>query len=108
MLVCASKYILFLVWASKKEKYCVRILAEQSSKMFHRTFQSSIALLGMGKKEVKKGLKENIMTFESKELIPVKMTLFDSNPVRLIITKPNIQNLVESNLFHGNAQLLVF
>ena len=48
------------------------------------------------------------MTFESKELVPVKMTLFDSNPVRLIITKPNIQNLVESNLFHGNAQLLVF
>ena len=62
----------------------------------------------MGKKEVKKGLKENIMTFESKELIPVKMTLFDSNSVRLIITKPNIQNLVESNLFHGNARLLVF
>ena len=76
--------------------------------MFHRTFQSSIALLGMGKKEVKKGLKENIMTFESKELIFVKIILFDSNPVRLIITKPNIQNLVESNLFHGSAQLLVF
>ena len=77
-------------------------------KMFHRTFQSIIALLGMGKKEGKKGLKENIMTFKSKELISVKMILFDSNPVRLIITKPNIQNLVESNLFHGNAQLLVF
>ena len=76
--------------------------------MFHRTFQSSIALLGMGNKEVKKGLKENIITFESKELISVKIVLFDSNPVRLIITKPNIQNLVESNLFHGNARLLVF
>ena len=79
------------MWASKKEKYCVHILAEQSSKMFHRTFQSSIALLGMGKKEVKKGLKENIMTFESKELISVKIALFDSNPVRLIVTKPNIK-----------------
>ena len=77
--------------------------------MFHRTFQSSIALLGMGNKEVKKkGLKENIITFESKELISMKITLFDSNSVRLIVTKPNIQNLVESNLFHGNAQLLVF
>ena len=59
--------------------------------MFHRTFQSSIALLGRGKKEVKKGLKENIMTFESKELISVKIALFDSNPVRLIVTKPNIK-----------------
>ena len=77
-------------------------------KMFHRAFQSIIALLGMGKKEGKKGLKENIMTFKSKELISVKIILFDSNPVRLIITKPNIQNLVESNLFHGNAELLVF
>ena len=48
------------------------------------------------------------MTFKSKELISVKIILFDSNPVRLIITKPNIQNPVESNLFHGNAQLLVF
>ena len=76
--------------------------------MFHRTFQSIIALLGMGEKEGKKGLKENIMTFKSKELISVKIILFDSNPVRLIITKPNIQNLVESNLFHGNARLLVF
>ena len=76
--------------------------------MFYRTFQSSIALLGMGNKEVKKGLKENIITFESKELISMKITLFDSNSVRLIVTKPNIQNLVESNLFHGNARLLVF
>ena len=76
--------------------------------MFHRAFQSIIALLGMGEKEGKKGLKENIMTFKSKGLISVKIILFDSNPVRLIITKPNIQNLVESNLFHGNAQLLVF
>ena len=46
--------------------------------MFHRTFQSSIALLGIGRKEVKKGLKENIMTFESKELISVKIALFES------------------------------
>ena len=59
--------------------------------MFHRTFQSFVALLGMGKREVKKGLKENIMTFESKELISVKIALFDSNPVRLIVTKPNIK-----------------
>ena len=59
--------------------------------MFHRAFQSIIALLGMGKKEGKKGLKENIMTFKSKELISVKIILFDSNPVRLIITKPNIK-----------------
>ena len=51
-------------------------------KLFHRTFQSSIALLGMGNKEVKKGLKENIITFESKELISVKITLFDGNSVR--------------------------
>ena len=50
--------------------------------MFHRTFQSSIALLGMGNKEVKKGLKENIIAFESKELISMKITLFDSNSVR--------------------------
>ena len=77
MLVCASKYILFLVWVSKKRKYCVHIFGRAKLKMFHRTFQSSIALLGMGNKEVKKGLKENIMTFESKELIPVKMTLFE-------------------------------
>ena len=60
-------------------------------KIFHRTFQSIIALLGMGKKEGKKGLKENIMTFKSKELISVKIALFHSNPVRLIVTKPNIK-----------------
>ena len=72
MLVCASKYILFLVWASKKEKYCVHILAEQSSKMFHGTFQSIIALLGMGEKRKKEVKEENIMTFKSEELVSVK------------------------------------
>ena len=51
-------------------------------KFFYRTFQSSIALLGMGNKEVKKGLEENIIAFGSRELIAMKITLFDSNSVR--------------------------
>ena len=36
----------------------------------------------MGNKEVKKGLEENIIAFGSKELISMKITLFDSNSVR--------------------------
>ena len=70
MLVCASQYILFLVWANRRGKHCIFMLVK--FKMFHRAFQSIIALLGMGERRGKEVKKENIMTFKSEELISVE------------------------------------
>ena len=75
---------IFCFWCGViRRKNTVSIyLQNEVLKLFYRTFQSSISLLVMGNKEVKKGLEENIMTFGSSELISVKITLFDGNSVR--------------------------
>ena len=56
---------IFCFWCEViRRKNAVSIyLQNEVLKLFYRTFQSSIALLVMGNKEVKKGLEENIDDF---------------------------------------------